>query len=51
MFRIQKERFENAGDDARFLGHLVLNPGLMRKAKRKMAILHPLPRSSTYVLS
>jgi len=45
MTRIQKERFENAGDDARFLGHLVLNPGLMRKAKRKMAILHPLPRN------
>ena len=43
--RIQKERFENYTDYESAIGHFELKPQLMTKAKRRMAVLHPLPRN------
>jgi len=45
MTRIQKERFENYSDYESAIGHFELKPQLMTKAKRRMAVLHPLPRN------
>jgi len=45
MTRIQKERFTNVTDYETCMGQYVLTPHLMTKAKKKMAVLHPLPRN------
>jgi carbamoyl-phosphate synthase/aspartate carbamoyltransferase/dihydroorotase len=44
MTRIQKERFETAQDYDRLAGLYVVTPQIMRKAKKKMIVMHPLPR-------
>jgi carbamoyl-phosphate synthase / aspartate carbamoyltransferase / dihydroorotase len=44
MTRIQKERFESKDDYERAAHMYVLTPQLMRKAKKKMIVMHPLPR-------
>lgn len=42
--RIQKERFNSADEYERVKDTFVVTPELMAKAKRKMAVMHPLPR-------
>lgn len=42
--RIQKERFSSAAEYERVKDTFVVTPELMTKAKRKMAVMHPLPR-------
>jgi carbamoyl-phosphate synthase/aspartate carbamoyltransferase/dihydroorotase len=44
MTRIQKERFESPDEYQKASGMYVLTPQLMRKAKKKMIVMHPLPR-------
>ena len=44
MTRIQKERFDNDVDYAKACGLFVVNPQLMTRAKKKMVVMHPLPR-------
>ncbi|CAG9862225.1 unnamed protein product [Phyllotreta striolata] len=44
MTRIQKERFSNQEEYDKACGHFVVTPKLMTRAKRKMVVLHPLPR-------
>ncbi|MDO4939581.1 MAG: aspartate carbamoyltransferase [Lachnospiraceae bacterium] len=44
MTRVQKERFFNEADYLRLKDSYVLTPEKMKKAKEKMAVLHPLPR-------
>lgn len=44
MTRIQKERFENEDEYNRVKGHFVVTPHLMTMAKRRMIVMHPLPR-------
>lgn len=46
MTRIQKERFSSEEEYVKACGHFVVNPVLMRKAKKKMIVMHPLPRVS-----
>ena len=45
MTRIQKERFKSISDYEKCVGLYVVTPQLMRKAKRKMIVMHPLPRN------
>lgn len=45
MTRIQKERFSSVSEYTSSMGQFVINPHLMTKAKKKMAVLHPLPRN------
>ncbi|XP_069989210.1 multifunctional protein CAD isoform X7 [Penaeus vannamei] len=45
MTRIQKERFGTPEDYERACGHFIVTPHLMTRAKRKMIVLHPLPRN------
>ena len=42
--RIQKERFENIDEYEKVLGCYCVNAKLLEKAKKKMIIMHPLPR-------
>lgn len=42
--RVQKERFEDPADYEKVKGAYVIDPGIMKTAKREMAVLHPLPR-------
>jgi aspartate carbamoyltransferase catalytic subunit len=42
--RIQKERFENMDDYDAVKGLYVITPELLKKAKQKMIVMHPLPR-------
>lgn len=42
--RIQRERFSDPDEYERAKGQLVITPKLMTRAKRKMAVMHPLPR-------
>lgn len=42
--RVQRERFSDPEEYERAKGQLVITPKLMTRAKRKMAVLHPLPR-------
>lgn len=42
--RIQKERFLSEAEYEKACGHFVLTPHLMTRAKRKMIVMHPLPR-------
>ncbi len=44
MTRIQKERFESNEEYEKAAGLYVLTPQLMRKAKKRMIVMHPLPR-------
>ncbi|XP_066599844.1 multifunctional protein r [Prorops nasuta] len=44
MTRIQRERFANQEEYNQVCGHFVITPQLMSRAKRKMAVMHPLPR-------
>jgi carbamoyl-phosphate synthase/aspartate carbamoyltransferase/dihydroorotase len=45
MTRIQKERFQSLSDYEKCAGLYVVTPQLMRRAKRKMIVMHPLPRN------
>jgi len=42
--RVQKERFENPEIYEAHKNTYVINPGVMRPAKEKMIVMHPLPR-------
>lgn len=44
MTRIQKERFESEDEYNRVCGHFVVTPHLMTLAKRRMIVMHPMPR-------
>ncbi|KOC66587.1 CAD protein [Habropoda laboriosa] len=44
MTRIQKERFTTQEEYRQVCGHFVITPQLMSRAKRKMVVMHPLPR-------
>jgi len=44
MTRVQKERFINSSEYERLKGIYVVNNEFLRKAKRGITILHPLPR-------
>ncbi|XP_019753921.1 CAD protein isoform X2 [Dendroctonus ponderosae] len=42
--RIQRERFESQEEYDKACGHFVVTPQLMTRAKRRMVVMHPLPR-------
>lgn len=44
MTRIQRERFSTQEEYEKLSGQFVITPKLMTKAKRKMVVMHPLPR-------
>ncbi|XP_055616059.1 CAD protein [Toxorhynchites rutilus septentrionalis] len=44
MTRIQKERFASEDEYKMCCGQLVLTPHIMTRAKRRMIVMHPLPR-------
>ncbi|ESO92555.1 hypothetical protein LOTGIDRAFT_190512 [Lottia gigantea] len=44
MTRIQRERFSSKEDYEKACGQFVITPELMTKAKKKMVVMHPLPR-------
>ena len=44
MTRIQKERFSSEDEYQQACGHFIVTPKLMTKAKKKMIVMHPLPR-------
>lgn len=44
MTRIQKERFSSEEEYKLACGQFILTPQLMTRAKRKMIVMHPLPR-------
>lgn len=44
MTRIQKERFKNIEDYKKSCGLYIITPQLMTKAKKRMIVMHPLPR-------
>eukprot|EP00105_Crassostrea_gigas_P002518 XP_011415078.1 PREDICTED: CAD protein isoform X1 [Crassostrea gigas] len=44
MTRIQKERFVSEEEYKKVCGQYVIVPETMRKAKKKMVVMHPLPR-------
>lgn len=44
MTRIQRERFTSVDEYQKALGVYQVTPQVMRLAKRKMVVLHPLPR-------
>ena len=44
MTRIQKERFESQDEYQKSYGLFQVTPQLMTKAKKKMIVMHPLPR-------
>ncbi|PBC26011.1 CAD protein [Apis cerana cerana] len=44
MTRIQEERFASQEEYKRVCGHFIITPQLMSRAKRKMVVMHPLPR-------
>lgn len=46
MTRIQKERFVNQDDYEKCSNLYVINPQLMSKAKKRMIVMHPLPRNT-----
>ncbi|XP_008545461.2 CAD protein [Microplitis demolitor] len=45
MTRIQRERFVSQDEYNQVCGHFVVTPQLMTRAKRKMVVMHPLPRN------
>lgn len=42
--RVQKERFEDPADYEKVKGAYVIEPGMMKAAKKEMIVMHPLPR-------
>ncbi|XP_035736372.1 CAD protein-like [Vespa mandarinia] len=44
MTRIQRERFVTQDEYRQVCGHFIVTPQLMSRAKRKMVVMHPLPR-------
>jgi len=44
MTRIQKERFENLSEYERVKGYYVIDEKFLNEIKKKITILHPLPR-------
>ena len=42
--RVQRERFEDPADYEKVKGAYVINPEVMKPAKEKMIVMHPLPR-------
>jgi aspartate carbamoyltransferase len=42
--RVQKERFENVDDYEKVKSAYVIDPAIMKAAKRDMIVMHPLPR-------
>jgi aspartate carbamoyltransferase len=42
--RVQKERFEDPEDYEKVAGAYVISPEIMKNAKEKMIVMHPLPR-------
>ncbi|XP_061712255.1 CAD protein [Cydia pomonella] len=44
MTRIQRERFESQEEYEKARGLLVVTPHLMTRARRRMVVMHPLPR-------
>ena len=44
MTRIQKERFASQEEYDMVSGHYIVTPELMTAGKRKMVVMHPLPR-------
>jgi len=44
MTRIQRERFATQEEYDKACGHFIVTPQLMRLAKRRMVVMHPLPR-------
>ena len=44
MTRIQRERFRNVEDYNKNCGLYIITPQLMTKAKKRMIVMHPLPR-------
>ncbi|MBE6941474.1 MAG: aspartate carbamoyltransferase [Ruminococcaceae bacterium] len=44
MTRIQRERFDSLEEYERLKNCYILDPGKMAQAKKKMCVLHPLPR-------
>ncbi len=42
--RVQKERFEDPADYEKVKGAYVIDPAIMKAAKQKMIVMHPLPR-------
>ncbi|KAG7188568.1 hypothetical protein KM043_008199 [Ampulex compressa] len=44
MTRIQRERFATQEEYRQVCGHFIVTPQLMSRAKRKMVVMHPLPR-------
>lgn len=44
--RVQKERFDDPADYEKVKGSYVINPELMKGAKKDMIVMHPLPRVS-----
>ncbi|XP_076085937.1 multifunctional protein CAD-like [Mytilus galloprovincialis] len=46
MTRIQKERFSSSDQFEKAFGQFIVTPELMTKAKKKMVVMHPLPRNN-----
>lgn len=44
MTRVQKERFNNQNEYERLKGAFILDTNLLKKAPKKLSIMHPLPR-------
>uniref|UniRef100_A0A8C5P484 Multifunctional protein CAD n=1 Tax=Jaculus jaculus TaxID=51337 RepID=A0A8C5P484_JACJA len=44
MTRIQKERFGSAQEYEACFGQFILTPHIMTRAKKKMVVMHPMPR-------
>ncbi|XP_040282824.1 CAD protein isoform X2 [Bufo bufo] len=44
MTRIQKERFESKEEYDNCFGQFILTPHIMTRAKKKMVVMHPMPR-------
>ncbi|KAI4473730.1 hypothetical protein M0804_015210 [Polistes exclamans] len=44
MTRIQRERFATHEEYRQVCGHFIVTPQLMSRAKKKMVVMHPLPR-------
>ncbi|KAG1705097.1 CAD protein [Nymphon striatum] len=44
MTRIQRERFDTESEYEKCSGHFTVTPELMIRAKKKMVVMHPLPR-------
>jgi len=42
--RVQKERFEDPADYEKVKGAYVIDPAIMKAAKKDMIVMHPLPR-------